>query len=101
MLALSDAAAVAQLGGCLDHVALPACTGGVALTICKRFTGLRVVDAALPLKHTPLKHTPHTIQHAGLRVVAVARRRERLESLQQHMLSPAVGLAAVDFLPGG
>ena len=35
----------------------------------------------------------------GLRVVAVARRRDRLEELQQHMLSPAVGAAPVDFLP--
>jgi hypothetical protein len=35
----------------------------------------------------------------GLRVVAVARRRERLEELQKHMLGPAVGLAAADFLP--
>ncbi|GBF92449.1 guanylate kinase [Raphidocelis subcapitata] len=36
---------------------------------------------------------------AGLRVVAVARRRERLEELQRHMLGPEVGMAAVDFLP--
>lgn len=35
----------------------------------------------------------------GLRVVAVARRRERLEALQAHMTSPAVGVAPVDFLP--
>jgi hypothetical protein len=35
----------------------------------------------------------------GMRVVAVARRRDRLEQLQQHMLSSAVGVAPVDFLP--
>jgi len=40
-----------------------------------------------------------TLGRAGLRVVAVARRRDRLEELQQHMLSPAVGAAPVDFLP--
>ncbi|KAI8466605.1 MAG: hypothetical protein J3K34DRAFT_433187 [Monoraphidium minutum] len=34
-----------------------------------------------------------------MRVVAVARRRERLEELQRAMLGPGVGLAAVDFLP--
>ncbi|KIZ01051.1 guanylate kinase 1 [Monoraphidium neglectum] len=36
---------------------------------------------------------------AGMRVVAVARRRERLEELQRLMLGPGVGLQAVDFLP--
>jgi hypothetical protein len=36
---------------------------------------------------------------AGLRVVAVARRRERLQELQQQVLSPAVGMAPSDFLP--
>jgi hypothetical protein len=36
---------------------------------------------------------------AGLRVVAVARRRERLQELQQLVLSPAVGMAPSDFLP--
>lgn len=34
---------------------------------------------------------------AGLRVVAVARRRERLEALQQHLISLNVPIA--DFLP--
>lgn len=33
----------------------------------------------------------------GLRVVAVARRRERLESLQQHLVS--LGVPIADFLP--
>jgi hypothetical protein len=36
---------------------------------------------------------------AGLRVVAIARRRERLQELQQLVLSPAVGMAPSDFLP--
>jgi hypothetical protein len=36
---------------------------------------------------------------AGLRVVAIARRRERLQELQQLVLSPAVGMAPADFLP--
>lgn len=36
---------------------------------------------------------------AGLRVVAVARRRERLQELQQLVLSAAVGMAPSDFLP--
>ena len=34
---------------------------------------------------------------AGLRVVAVARRRERLETLQQHLIS--LGVPIADFLP--
>ena len=34
---------------------------------------------------------------AGMRVVAVARRRERLEALQQHLVSRGVPIA--DFLP--
>lgn len=34
---------------------------------------------------------------AGLRVVAVARRRERLEALQQHLL--AAGVPVAEFLP--
>eukprot|EP00878_Enallax_costatus_P014239 GHUV01014894.1.p1 GENE.GHUV01014894.1~~GHUV01014894.1.p1 ORF type:complete len:536 (+),score=178.69 GHUV01014894.1:286-1893(+) len=36
---------------------------------------------------------------AGLRVVAVARRRERLQELQQVVLGPTVGMAPTDFLP--
>jgi guanylate kinase len=36
---------------------------------------------------------------AGLRVVAVARRRQRLQELQQVVLSQAVGMAPSDFLP--
>lgn len=36
---------------------------------------------------------------AGLRVVAVARRRERLQELQQVVLGPSVGMAPTDFLP--
>ena len=34
---------------------------------------------------------------AGLRVVAVARRRERLEALQQHLIG--LGVPIADFLP--
>lgn len=34
---------------------------------------------------------------SGLRVVAVARRRERLEALQQHLIS--LGVPIADFLP--
>lgn len=60
-------------------------------------------------QHPPLAvHTPTAVLHPpwppalrapGLRVVAVARRRERLEELQRQMLGPEVGMAAVDFLP--
>ena len=38
-----------------------------------------------------------TLAAAGMRVVAVARRRERLEELQQRLL--AAGVPIADFLP--
>ena len=39
----------------------------------------------------------HTLAAAGMRVVAVARRRDRLEALQQDLV--ASGTAVTDFLP--
>ena len=41
--------------------------------------------------------TCELLAEAGMRVVAVARRRERLEALQQHLVSRGVPIA--DFLP--
>ena len=36
---------------------------------------------------------------AGVRVVAVARRKERLEELQERVLGGGLGVAPADFLP--
>lgn len=41
--------------------------------------------------------TSEALAKSGLRVVAVARRRDRLEKLQQHILK--LGIPAIDFLP--
>ena len=41
--------------------------------------------------------TCELLAEAGMRVVAIARRRERLEALQQHLVSRGVPIA--DFLP--
>ena len=67
-------------------------------------SGVRGPDRCRHARHSPTHPLSHTqvceaLAAAGMRVVAVARRKERLEELQERVLGGGLGVAPADFLP--